>query len=143
MVISKEVIQTRLKKLELCIQKLRPLGKMSKKEFLANSVAQDIADQNLQVAAECLLDIGGHIIAEQGFPLPQDNEDVLRILKHNNIISERLADDLKGLGGFRNILVHDYLGIDYKKVHDYLSSKLVLFEKFASEVVSYVENYDK
>lgn len=113
---------------------------MGKKEFLGDTIAQDVADRNLQVAAECVLDIGGHIIAEKGFSLPQDNEDVIHILRINKVISNKLAEKLKGLGGFRNILVHNYLGIDYNKVYQYLSSKLGLFEEFATEITTYLEN---
>ena len=82
MVISKETILSRLQKLESSLAKLRELARLTKKEFLDEDdyVPRDLADRNLQVAAECIFDIGGHIIAEDGLGTPNDYEDIIKIL---------------------------------------------------------------
>src|SRR5437879_899614 len=43
---------------------------------------------------------------------PKDYEDITRLLSDRRVISSELAVRLKGLGGFRNILVHDDLDVD-------------------------------
>jgi uncharacterized protein YutE (UPF0331/DUF86 family) len=42
----------------------------------------------------------------------QDYEDILRQLGAGRVISSSLREELAGLGGFRNILVHGYLRLD-------------------------------
>ncbi len=140
MVISKETVLTRLQKLELSLAKLRELAKLTKKEFLdeENYVPRDLADRNLQVAAECIFDIGGHIIAEDGLGTPNDYEDIIKILGANKVLSRRLARRLKGLGGFRNLLVHDYMGIDYGLIYARLKDSLSDFSNFIKEIHRYI-----
>lgn len=129
-----------MQKLELSLAKLRELAKLTKKEFLdeENYVPRDLADRNLQVAAECVFDIGGHIIAEDGLGVPGDYEDIIKILGAKKVLSRRLAKRLKGLGGFRNLLVHDYMGIDYSLIYARLKDSLGDFSDFIKEVHRYI-----
>lgn len=139
MVISKAVIQTRLKKLEECLKKLRQIKNISEEEFLKSWKDQDAADRNLQLAAESVFDIADHIIAEKGFEMPGTLEETLPILEKHNVLSKELAERLKGLGRFRNLIVHEYLNIDYHRVYSYLQNKLDDFELFAQEILSYLK----
>jgi uncharacterized protein YutE (UPF0331/DUF86 family) len=77
-------------------------------------------ERGLQLGAEILLDIGAHILVAQYGVSPQDHEDVLEQLFQQGILSEELRARLKGLGGFRNLLVHDYLRLDPDKVAEAL-----------------------
>lgn len=115
------------------------MGKLTKKEFLdeGNYVPRDLADRNLQVAAECIFDIGGHVIAEKGLGAPADYEDIIKILGAHGVISKNLTKRLRGLGGFRNILVHDYMGIDYNLVYTRLKRNLKDFSDFIREIQKY------
>lgn len=79
-------------------------------------------ERNFQVAVGCVLDIGNHIIAEEGFEGLDDNEDIIRILGEEGIISLDLAERMKGLAGFRNIIVH--LLDDFRQYARYISSYL-------------------
>jgi len=97
-------------------------------------VPRDLADRNLQVAAECIFDIGGHIIAEDGLGTPNDYEDIIKILGAKKVISKGLAKKLRGLGGFRNVLVHDYMGIDYNLIYARLENNLKDFSSFIIEI---------
>jgi uncharacterized protein YutE (UPF0331/DUF86 family) len=50
------------------------------------------------------------------------------------VLSTELRAAMKGLGGFRNVLVHDYLGIDPERVREGLVKAPEHFERFAGEV---------
>lgn len=129
-----------MQKLEISLAKLKELSRLTEKEFLedGNYVPRDLADRNLQVAAECIFDIGNHIIAEDGLGAPVDYEDIIKILGTNRVITKKLAERLHGLGGFRNILVHDYMGIDYELVYSYLKKNLKDFSDFIGEIEKYI-----
>jgi uncharacterized protein YutE (UPF0331/DUF86 family) len=43
---------------------------------------------------------------------------------------------MKGLGGFRNVLVHEYLGIDINEEYQNFQKALIVFRKFAKEILS-------
>lgn len=51
----------------------------------------------------------------------QDYEDTLTQLWACGVIPAEVHDQLKGLGGFRNILLHGYLRLDPGKVADLLA----------------------
>ncbi len=139
MVISKEIIDSRLKRLESCQRRLGELAKQGLNEFLGDEVSIDLAERNLQIGIQCLLDIGNHIIAERGFQLPESNEDIFRILGKHGVIPKDFASKIEGMAGFRNILVHDYLEIDPKKVYQNLLNALKDFDEFARYIVGYIE----
>ncbi len=139
MVISREVINTRLKKLDKALQILQQSSKVSFEELLDNDVLLSAVERNFQVAIECILDIGNHIIAEKGFESPDDNEDIIRILGQEKIIPSDFAEGIKGIAGFRNILVHEYTKIDYALLYNFLTQRLDGLREFARHISIYLE----
>jgi uncharacterized protein YutE (UPF0331/DUF86 family) len=83
---------------------------------------------------EEIIDIGNHILSAHFGVTPQDYEDIIAQLGAHGVIDEPLRNRLKGLGGFRNILVHDYLRIDPDRVAEYLSKAPADFSEFAHAV---------
>jgi uncharacterized protein YutE (UPF0331/DUF86 family) len=57
------------------------------------------------------IDIGAHLIAELNLKLPSDYRGVFAALLPTGLDAE-LGDRLGRAAGMRNILVHDYLGLD-------------------------------
>jgi uncharacterized protein YutE (UPF0331/DUF86 family) len=133
------VINTRLRRLEKALQVLQQSSKLTYEELISNDVLLSAIERNLQLAIECVLDIGNHIIAEKGFESPDDNEDIIRILGNEGVIPSDFADSIKGIAGFRNILVHEYTGIDYGLLHNYLVNRLDDFRQFARYISAYLE----
>ncbi|MFZ3137878.1 MAG: DUF86 domain-containing protein [Thermodesulfovibrionales bacterium] len=128
-----------MKRLEKALQILQQSSKLSHEELLGNEVLLSAVERNFQIAIECVLDIGNHIIAEKGFESPDENEDIIRILGIEGIVPSDFAGNLKGLAGFRNILVHEYTSIDYALLYDYLLNRLDDFRQFARYVSTYLE----
>ena len=85
-----------------------------------------------------MFDVGNHLLAGALNLHATDYEDVLRRLGEQGVISPGLVAKLRGLGGFRNVLVHGYLDVDVGRVHEYLTTRLDDFAKFADEVESWL-----
>jgi uncharacterized protein YutE (UPF0331/DUF86 family) len=49
---------------------------------------------------------------------------------------------MRGLGGFRNVLVHAYLEIDEERVYDSLHDEAGAFDQFAHEIESFLDRVD-
>lgn len=133
------MINTRLRRLEKALQVLQQSSKLTYEELISNDVLLSAIERNLQVAIECVLDIGNHIIAEKGFESPDDNEDIIRILGNEGIVPSDFAESIKGIAGFRNILIHEYTGIDYGLLYNYLVNRLDDFREFARYISAYLE----
>lgn len=128
-----------MKRLEKALQILHQSGKIGLKELTGNDVLLSAVERNFQVAIECILDIGNHIIAEKGFESPDDNEDIIRILGDEGVLPPDFAGSIKGMAGFRNILVHGYTKVDYELLYDYLARRLDDLRQFARHISAYLD----
>jgi uncharacterized protein YutE (UPF0331/DUF86 family) len=143
MVLRPEAIRAKLKKLRKMVgllDKIRALGEAAYNE---DELTQAAAERALQIACLCVLDIGNHLIAEKALPLPNDNDEIITTLQKAGIISQDLAGRLEGLGGFRNVLVHDYLDLDHGRIFNEHLQRLGDLRDFATEVMKLVGDVEK
>jgi len=96
-------------------------------------------ERNFQVSIECILDIGNHVIAEKGFESPDESADIIRIMGEENLVPSEYSVRIKGMTGFRNILIHEYTEIDYHLLYDYLTNHLDDFREFARYISVFLE----
>jgi|GEM_PF-1934198 len=55
------------------------------------------------------------------------------------LISRELAERLKGSGGMRNIIVHEYMDIDDRKVYGSLKQAISGFKEYIAQVDAFLE----
>jgi uncharacterized protein YutE (UPF0331/DUF86 family) len=139
MVLKPETVRERLKRLDEVAIRLDGYRGQPRQAFLADVERQWLVERRFIVAAECVVDIAGHILSGSFAIQPSDHEDAVRRLAEQKVISAPLAARLRGIGGFRNILVHDYLRIDPARVHDVLETKLEAFRQFGAEIAAWLE----
>jgi len=83
-----------------CIARVENYVQSGREEFLARTLIQDAVLRNLQVLAESTQRLSDNLKA-----------------RHPDVDWRRIA-------GFRNILVHDYLGVDVERVWDIVLTDL-------------------
>ncbi len=88
-----------------------------------------------------ILDIGNHILAGALQISVDEYEQTLEKLHEKRVISDELYQELRSLGGFRNILVHGYLDLNTDLVYAYYKKALDVFPQFVAEVDSWLEAY--
>jgi uncharacterized protein YutE (UPF0331/DUF86 family) len=132
------IIQARLKLLDDFKSKLLELQPTDFNEYVANYFIHKTAERLLETAIAACLDIGRHLIAEEGFRYPEENKEVFRVLAEEKVIPPDLLARLEDMAGFRNVLVHGYARIDNRKVYDILQTRLGDFDEFARAIVAYL-----
>jgi len=137
--LDKKVIGARLKKLNHAVARLKKMKEISAAAFERNQDYQDIVERNFQVAIQTCIDIANYLIAGANLTAPDEEENIFILLGRNKIIPLKLAEQIKGMVGFRNILVHDYLEIETAQVYDLLQKRLTDFDKFARVIVEYLD----
>lgn len=85
------------------------------------------------MAAQCCIDISHRIISLEGAQKPVDYYDALLRMGELGVLPTGFARHLAPLAGFRNILVHEYLAIDWDEVYGALR-RLKDLERFAESV---------
>lgn len=137
--LDKRVVMARLARLDEYASRLRRFENISLEEYLGDYDIQAIVERNLQLAIQVCMDIANYIIARKKLAFPADQENIFTLLGREGIIPRDLANRIKGMVNFRNILVHDYTEIDPKKVHGMLIRGLKDFNDFASAAIKFLE----
>ena len=104
-----------------------------------NMLIRRTVERTLHLAVEAALDIGQHIIAQEGFRRPADNQDVFVVLTEEEIVPPDLLPRLIAMAKFRNLIVHDYARIDDNVVFSILKRRLGDFEAYARAIVTYLD----
>jgi uncharacterized protein YutE (UPF0331/DUF86 family) len=77
-------------------------------------------ERNLELAAQCVIDLSHRIIALTGAPKPQDYYGAILQMGELGVVPPEVARRLAPLAGLRNILIHEYLKIDWDEVYQNL-----------------------
>ena len=99
------------------LARLEPLKARDRAEFDADPYLRDIVERNLEVAAQCVIDISHRIIAVEQAEKPRDYYEAILRLGELGVLPPAFARELSPLAGFRNVLVHEYIAIDWDEVY--------------------------
>ena len=129
-----------LSQIEETVRFLESLAKRSEDEYLSSMEAKFSSAYGLMTAIEGATGVAAHLISTCGFPTPKGSADSFRILLAEGILSNQShAQRLQDMARFRNLLVHRYWEIDYKKVRAILLGCMEDFSLFASDVLRFVK----
>lgn len=134
-----DVVLNKKESIERCIKQIRLYYAMpSELLFEEDSLKQDAIAINLQRAAEQAIDLANHVIRKGKLGLPKESKDSFEILAQSKIIPDDLANKLKGMVGFRNILVHEYQEMDIRIMVDVIEHHLDDLIVFTNHIVEFV-----
>jgi uncharacterized protein YutE (UPF0331/DUF86 family) len=122
--IKAEVLRKRLNKLDEYLAILRGLQKYSFDEFIADPQRYGSVERFLHLAIEAINDMGNHVVAELDLGEVNWYNDIPALLARADYIDDSLQEKWIRMIGFRNTLVHEYIEIDRKIVHDVLRNSL-------------------
>ncbi len=139
MVLNYASIKEKLNHLDEYVENLMSHAETTPEEFVNNRDLQWIIERGLTLCAEIIFDIGNHLLKAKYGLTPKNNEMVLAQLKSKDLISNSLYKELRGLGKFRNLLIHDYAYIDPEKVLGYFKKAPPTFRRFIQEIMESLE----
>lgn len=118
--------------------RLEPLKARDRAEFDADPYLRDIVERNLEVASQSVIDIAHRIIAIEKAEKPRDYYEAILRLGELGVLTPEFARRLAPLAGFRNVLIHEYVTIDWNEVYRNLQSldDIVRFSEFVTRWLS-------
>lgn len=140
MVVNRESIEARLEELDEILGELSRYRGITVERIRRNLSQQWIIERGLIAAAALILDVANHILAGHFGVYPDSYEESLEGLRNKEVISDDLYSDIRGLGGFRNILVHRYQEIDVGQVMEHYDKALTVFPRFSAEVLAWLDD---
>ena len=133
--VDRYVVQTRLATIREYLTLLRRIRRLAdERHFVKDPLIYGNAERYLQLAIQAVLDVSHHIVADKQLGLPADSKEVFGLLATHKVLSPRLSKKLTSMAGFRNVLVHEYLEIDRRRVYRALKEDLRDFEQFIKAV---------
>lgn len=135
--VDKEVVRSRLESIREMLETLQRHRKLNLEEFLNNRDHQLASEHALYIAIQSLLDLGSHILADQGIRDITDYRDIIMKLAQAKVLPSFFAESIADMAGFRNRLIHEYQDIDPRKVYEFLQKRLGDFEEF----LRYIRDY--
>ena len=106
--------------------------------FLELGLLKDGIYKKIEFAIESVIDICNIINTDLSFGVPSNDEDIIRNLEFNKILSKGLISKIKEMKGFRNALVHKYGKIDDRLAFLALQKNLDDFDFFKKEILAFV-----
>jgi len=137
--IKRETIDRHLTDLADKVRFLRSCRKYTLKEFKENTQVRFSAERAIQLAVQYILDIGSHILSAKVINSVDDYKGVIRKLGEVGVMPKDFAKSIVKMASFRNILVHNYISIDLKKIHKLIQFNLDDFETFAKYILEFLE----
>jgi uncharacterized protein YutE (UPF0331/DUF86 family) len=126
-------IETRLGELFERLARLEALHDRSRSDFDSDPYLRDIAERNLEICAQCCIDICHRIIALEDARKPADYYEAFLIMGELGILSADFSRRIAPLAGLRNILTHEYLGVDWDLIYKNLQN-LTDLKLFAEDI---------
>ena len=139
MTLNPDIVRTRSAEIEESIQRLEALAALPLPEFLADRDAQDIASYRLLVAIEAALALCFHVSSRRLRTTPEDYAGCFALLGEAGIISPGLTERLRSMAKFRNLLVHVYWRVDYRRVHTVMQENLGDLREFVAAIVALLD----
>ncbi len=133
-------IARHLAQLQIYLAQLRELQQHSGADLDNDWRIRATVDRTLQLAIEVVISVCDQLIASLSLPLPDAGRDAVLAVARAGVISDDLGARLARAVGFRNILVHQYMSIDYDRVCDALQYDLsAAFEQFLNQVGAFLD----
>ena len=142
MTVEPDVVRRKLLEIGETTAHLRSWAPVTIEQLEKSQQLRWAVERGLQIAAEALFDTGAHILAAEFQEAVDEYQQIPRRLLARGVLSSTTASRLKGLAGFRNVLVHEYAEIDLERVHAGLE-RLGDFDAFVADVEQWLQATDR
>jgi len=136
--VDRDIVMAKISSVQKCLKRIREVSGMNP-ESLDDINTEEIVTLNLQRAIQSTIDLAAHIVADEGWGVPQELRENFDILLKHGVLSKELTQKLRKMVGFRNIAVHEYQSIDVEILKSILKNDLKDIEEFYSLVFKHFQ----
>lgn len=136
-------IKTRIEEIRKTVKSLeKDFKNLPEEKLITDEILYRAAERNLEIAIQCIIDIGNHIISQLGLERPKkENKEIFSILAKEKIIPKDFAQKLMDMVGYRNILVHEYLDVERHNTYLNIQDNLGDFAEFAKFIEEFLQKH--
>lgn len=139
MVVRRQSVRRMLLELEAVAQELQKYHGVSEESLERELSLRWTVERGLLAGLTLIFNMADHILAGAFRRYPESYEDSLRELAACGVITDDLRQKMAGAGGFRNILVHEYVEVELHEVAMAAREAPELYRTFSAEVKRWLE----
>jgi len=139
-VLDRDRVLVKLSELEGYLGELRQIAPESLTAY-RQIEKRRACERLLQISVETVLDVCHLFVRGLELGLPAEEDDVFERLERAGVVSADLTAILRRMKGCRNILVHEYGGVDDEIVFETVRKSAPDFERFKREVRATLERH--
>ncbi|HVV16334.1 MAG TPA: DUF86 domain-containing protein [Polyangia bacterium] len=134
--VERDVVLAKVGIIDRCLQRIDDV-RGARAATLTPIDIEDITVLNLTRAAQAAMDLASHVVSTEGYGLPTSVSESFTLLVQHGVIPVEVADRLRKMVGFRNIVIHDYQPIEPKIVERIVQTRLDDLRAFAATVAGW------
>ncbi|MDA8098332.1 MAG: DUF86 domain-containing protein [Nitrospiraceae bacterium] len=136
--VDKTVLQRKISDLDTYFGQIGQYADITLESYSADWKTQRIVERTLQMMIETCADIANHVISDGRMRPPTSYADTFKILQENKIVDAELSATMMKMAKFRNVVVHQYEGVDAGIVIAILKKHLSDFNAFRNTIIAYL-----
>jgi uncharacterized protein YutE (UPF0331/DUF86 family) len=134
-----ELVKERAREVRQCVTTIRRYTDQPDDVLLSDERNLYTVQFQLLIAIEAIAAVCNHLLARTAHSAPASYAECAEGLRDAGVINDELADRLKGMFRFRNLLVHRYWQVDQSRVLAYARHDIADFESYLSAVGRWLE----
>lgn len=138
-----DLIRRKMSRLNMYLTQPAPVTKKSFSVYSKDTYLKFSIERLIQLIVDCTVDINNHVVVEANNRPPDDYRSSFSKAAEVGLITNKLAQQIQGSAGLRNILVHEYRDIDDRIVYDSVSLILKNYREYLKQVNKFLKKGKK
>ena len=134
--VDKDVILAKSGAVKKHIKRIKNVPSKNFAELQNNSDHQDIILFNIQLAIQNCIDIAAHIISDEDMGIAGSTNEIFYILEENGYLTRDITEKMVKAVGFRNLIVHEYVNLELKRVYEISKKDITDLEVFLKQILT-------
>lgn len=140
---SHHVVNARLTEIKMLIEDLEELGPVTADDLRHDRRTRHLAERELSQVIELAASINIHIVAAMRGRAPESYYSSFGELARIGVIESEFARRLQPSTGMRNVLVHEYMAVDYQRVAATIPLVIEQYSEYVRQVARWAsERWD-
>jgi len=131
------VVALKITALQRCVARAREIYALAGTGFRTDQNLQDAAILNVIRACETAIDLANMAMRHKKIGIPTATREYFSLLEREGVITPELAQSLRAMVGFRNLVVHQYQSVNLDVVESLIERGLDDLLAFAEEIRKY------
>lgn len=137
----KQIIETKIAEIRDNLSIIQDNLPSETEEFIQLGLVKDGIYKKIEFCIQTIYDICSILNTDLHLGIPEGDESIIDNLSRRKLFNDNIAEKLKQMKGFRNILVHRYGKINDELAFDVLKNNLDDFDTFLEIIENYLSDF--